>query len=313
MNEFEVIQKYFRPLTEGHDLLLDDAAVLSVPAGHDLVVTSDTSNAGTHFLKEAQPGDVARKALRRTLSDLAAMGAKPCAYQLNIAFPEKPQKSWLSAFSAALFEDQKIFGVFCSGGDTTSIHGPLSISMTAMGFVPAGKALRRSGARPGDHIILTGPVGDALVGLRVLEEKIKTDDDDYFIRAYYRPVPRTSHVETLRAYAAAAIDISDGLVADLGHICAASACGAEISVTPAMFSVPVREVKISQAEFLTGGDDYELLLAVRPEKSHVLLGRLYEEGLVALKIGEFRQEHGVTVFDAKGAVLPLENTGWRHF
>ncbi|MCE7886812.1 MAG: thiamine-phosphate kinase [Alphaproteobacteria bacterium PRO2] len=313
MNEFDVIEKYFRPLTQGRDALQDDAAALDVPAGQELIVTSDTSNAGTHFMADAAPGDIAHKVLRVNLSDLAAMGAKPHAYQLNIAFPNKPQEAWLAEFTAALFADQKQFGIFCSGGDTTTINGPLSISITAMGFAPKGKALRRSGAKPGDHIILTGPVGDALMGLRILQGKIKTDDDNYFINAYYRPTPRTAHIETLRTHASAAIDISDGLVADVGHVCKASGCGAEIKIVPGIFSVPARKVKINAEELLTGGDDYELLLAVRPEESAALLAQLGKEGLSPVKIGAFTESPAITVLDEKSVPLSLEKSGWRHF
>ncbi|MGB4058336.1 MAG: AIR synthase related protein, partial [Alphaproteobacteria bacterium] len=133
MNEFETIARYFKPLTEGRDALLDDAAVLSVPPGFELVVTSDTLNAGTHFMADAAAGDIARKALRVNLSDLAAMGARPFAYQLNIAFPARPSEGWLAEFTSALMDDQKTFGIFCSGGDTTTILGAFSISITAMG------------------------------------------------------------------------------------------------------------------------------------------------------------------------------------
>ncbi len=313
MNEFEAIQKYFRPLTEGHDALQDDAAILTIPPGHELVVTSDTLNAGTHFVETASPENIAHKSLRVNLSDLAAMGAKPLAYQLNIAFPQKPGADWLAAFTAALLKDQKQFGIYCSGGDTTSIQGPLSISITAMGLVPAGKALRRNGAKVGDHIILTGPVGDALIGLRVLQKKIKTADDDYFTNAAFRPVPRTAHAETLREFCTAAMDISDGLLADLGHICTASGCGADIAIQPGMFSKQAVRTNMGAADLLTGGDDYELLLSVPPEKSAPLLTALKREGLFPIKIGEFRDGQGVTLRDEAGQLLSPEKHGWTHF
>ncbi len=313
MNEFDIIRKYFVPLTQGHDDLKNDAATLQVLPGFDLIVTSDTSNAGTHFMADATPENIAHKALRRNLSDLAAMGAKPLAYQLNIAFPEKPQKEWLLAFTKVLLADQEQFGIYCSGGDTTSINGPLSISITALGFVPTGKALHRKGAQPGDHIILMGPVGDALIGLRVLRKEIKTGHDDYFINAYYKPMPRTAIVEILREHAAAAIDISDGLVADLGHITEASGCGAKITLTPGLFSANAVKTQIPAADLLTGGDDYELLLAVRPEKSASLIKTLTAQGLKPLKIGEFTSGQGVSVMDEKGVAIPLKNSGWTHF
>lgn len=311
MNEFDIISKYFAPLSR--DGLKDDAATLRIPPGHELIVTSDTSNAGTHFMADSSPGDIARKALRRNLSDLAAMGAQPLCYQLNIAFPQKPQESWLAAFTGALREDQEEFGILCSGGDTTSINGPLSVSITALGLVPVGRGVHRQGAKPGDHVILTGPVGDALIGLRVLQGKIKTGDDDYFIKACYRPVPRTGVAEIVRDHASAAIDISDGLAADLGHVCAASGCGAKIAIAPGIFSEKSREVPVAPADLLTGGDDYELLLAAPPEKAASLLAGLAGAGLKSLKIGEFTAGSGVHVCDAQGFPVPLDITGWTHF
>jgi thiamine-monophosphate kinase len=313
MNEFETIQKYFRPLTEGRDALQDDAAVLTIPAGYELVVTSDTLNSGTHFVENTSPENIAHKSLRVNLSDLAAMGAKPLAYQLNIAFPKKPDESWLSSFTGALLNDQKKFEIYCSGGDTTSIFGPLSISITAMGIVPTGQALRRSGAKPGDHIILTGPVGDASIGLRVLQGQIKTADDNYFINAAFQPMPRTAHIKILREFCSAAIDISDGLLADLGHMAVASGCGAEIAVQPDMFSAQAQKTGIRAAQLLTGGDDYELLLAARPEKSPALLAELGAQGLFPTKIGTFTIGQEVAVRDEAGQPVLPEKRGWTHF
>lgn len=313
MHEFDVIARYFRPLSEGRDPFENDAAVLSVPADQDLIVTSDTLNEGTHFIKNADPADIAHKALRVNLSDLAAMGAKPYAYQLNIAFSEKPDEIWLEEFTASLLADQKEFGIFCSGGDTTSINGPLSISITVMGFAPKGQALKRSGTKPGDHIVLTGPVGDALIGLHVLQDKIKTADDDYFINAYYRPVPRTAVSEIVRAHASATVDISDGLAADLGHICKASNCAGHVRLARGIFSEAALKTNVSAADLLTGGDDYELLLAVPPSQSRELMTKLEAQGLKPLIIGEFKVGHGVTIYDEHGEILPLPKAGWQHF
>ena len=188
-----------------------------------------------------------------------------------------------------------------------------TIGSSALGLVPTGKALRRNGAKPGDHIILTGPVGDALIGLRVLQQKVKTPDDDYFINAAFRPVPRTAHVETLREFSTAAMDISDGLLADLGHICTASGCAAEIAIQPGIFSKLAMKTNMSAAELLTGGDDYELLLAVQPEKSSSLLAALASEGLFPIKIVEFRDGQGVSLRDESGQLISPEKHGWTHF
>lgn len=314
MNEFDIIQKYFRPLAQGRDDFRSDTAVLKIPGGMELVVTSDFAIAGTHFMVDAAPEKIATKALRRNLSDLAAAAARPFAYQLSIAFPQEPQESWLEAFTAALLEDQKHFGIFCSGGDTSSTRGPLSISMTALGLVPEGKAMRRSGAQAGDHIILTGPVGDALVGLRILQGKIKAPEDaGYFVNAYYRPPSRMDIGPLVRDYATAAIDISDGLVADLGHLCAASGVGAEIAFVPGLFSRQALKSGIPAAQLATGGDDYELILAVSSEKSDDFLDQLARRGLSPVKLGRFMSGQGVTIKDENHEPLRLESGGWRHF
>jgi thiamine-monophosphate kinase len=313
MNEFELIQKYFQPLTEGRDALMDDAAVIQIPGGRELVVTSDTSNAGTHFMEDAAPGDIATKALRRNLSDLAAMGAKPFAYQLNLSFPQKPEEAWLKGFSEALQKDHKLFGVYCSGGDTSSIKGALSVAITAFGLVPAGQAIHRKGAKAGDHIIVTGTIGNAVTGLHVLQKKISTETDEAFIKTYYRPMPRTAHADTLRKYASAAIDISDGLAADLGHICQASGVGAKIILAPGLLSPAALKAGMKPEDLIAGGDDYELVLAVPPTKSNALMKDLTTQGLKPLKIGEFVGMPGLVVHDEKGAPMALKNLGWRHF
>ncbi len=312
MNEFSAIEKYFRPLTEGHDDLQDDAAILAVPPGMDLVISSDTMNAGTHFMEDAAPGNIAHKVLRASISDLAAMGADPFAYQLNMAFPAAPDEEWLEKFTHALCDDQKHFKIFCSGGDTTTIKGPLSVSITAMGFVPTGKAIRRSGARAGDRLILTGPVGDALIGLRVLQGELKTAHSDYFIEKYYLPVPRLAQGELIRRYAHAAIDISDGLIADVGHICAASKCGARIDLETVPFSPKAQETSFMPLDLVTGGDDYELALAVGPGDADAVLAELTGQGLMARTIGSFTEGAGISVFQ-NGEQLPIPKTGWKHF
>lgn len=305
MNEFDIIGRYFAPLSL--DGLINDAAVLDIPSGHQLVVSSDTLNAGTHFLKDANPADIAHKALRVNLSDLAAMGATPLAYQLNIAYPEKPAKAWLQAFTGALAEDQQKFGIVCSGGDTTRIQGALSISITVMGTVEAGQALIRTGAQPGDVIVLTGPIGDAWIGLKMLQEVIQVPDDDqaYFIDRYHRPAPvfikNTKHIQ-------AAIDISDGFLADLMHICEGSGVTAHVDARCIPFSDQALRLldggTVTLENLLTGGDDYQLILAV-PEDKAAQYGTI---------VGRFSQgEPCVHVLDRQGEKVDLKHTGWSHF
>ena len=312
MTEFEIIAKYFARLTMGQSGpagLQDDAAVLRIPDGQELIVTSDTLNVGTHFLKDAGAADIAHKALRVNLSDLAAMGADPFSYQLNIAFPEKPEEVWLSEFTEALLADQKAYDIFCSGGDTTSINGPLSISVTAMGLVPEGKAVKRSGAKPGDKILLSRPVGDAWIGLQILQGKLEIENPAPFIQAYKRPDPEIALAENLRDCAHAAIDISDGLAADLAHLCKASDCAAAVQLTPGMFSKRAQTlIKTGAAkteDLLTGGDDYALLMAVPSNLT---------DKFKAIEIGEFTSgAPDVSITDENGRDVSIQKTGWRHF
>ncbi|MCB1562245.1 MAG: thiamine-phosphate kinase [Alphaproteobacteria bacterium] len=307
MNEFSLIERYFQPLSPV--LLKDDAAVLSIPAGHELVVSSDTLNEGTHFIAGADPADIAHKALRVNLSDLAAMGADPLAYQLNIAFSAMPDEIWLEAFTAALAADQAAFGIFCSGGDTTSIKGPLSISITAMGVVPAGQAVTRGGAEPGDVLLVSGPVGGAFCGLQALQRQPGFTVSEALIEACYRPCPRTDLAEAVRMYAHAAVDISDGLVADLSHICEASGVKAvlEAETVPLSEEVKVllRSGAVSRESLLSGGDDYQLLMAVPPQHTQHFPG--------STVIGRFEEGAGVRVQDVDGQVLSFKEKGWTHF
>lgn len=309
MTEFDMIARYFRPLTSG-DALQDDAAVLSIPHGYELVITSDTLNAGTHFLETESAQNIAHKALRANLSDLAAMGASPLCYQLNLAFPEKPSEAWLSRFTSALATDQAEFGIYCSGGDTTSILGPyLSISITTLGLVPVGKALRRSGARGGDLVMVTGPVGDAYLGLKSLHKAL---DYPEAIARYRRPMPRLQSAE-LRDYIHAAADISDGLLADLTHICTASGLGAKIHLSQFTFSPEIQDAMtkdiITPAQAIIGGDDYELTLAVPPENEAAVRAVFPD----AMTVGHFSAGAGVTVFNHNKTPIKFESQGWSHF
>lgn len=325
MSEFEMIAEYFAPLTLGRKEaggLKDDAAVLAVPEGRELVVTSDTLNEGVHFLKGEKPQNIARKALRVNLSDLAAMGADPYCYQLCASFPEKPDPAWLRAFSDALLADQETFGIFCSGGDTTSLKGEhMSLTITALGLSPEGKALRRKGAKPGDAIVLTGPVGDAALGLHALKRKNTGDDFSLYaeaIQRYQAPWPRTEIAGIIRKHATAATDISDGLLADIGHICAASHVGARIELFGMAYSEEVRrameDAVLTLEQVLTSGDDYELALAVPAERAADLLRELGEKDLNPFVIGVFQEkEAGFRVFDASGNEMWVKSGGWQHF
>lgn len=323
MNEFSVIEKYFKALTMGHAGtagLLDDAAVLSITEGHELVVTSDTLNEGVHFLDGELPENVARKALRVNLSDLASMGATPLCYQLNIAFPNKPEEEWLADFSAALLLDNKRYDIFCSGGDTTSIKGgKLSVSITAMGVVPKGRAVRRTGAKVGDTIVITGGVGDAALGLKLLMAGDMSEPSyQAAIDRYLLPDPRVGMEALLQEYVNASADISDGLFADCMHIAKASSLGVEIDFGALKFSKAVIEAvengAISMEEAARGGDDYELILAVSSDKLEVLLGELGKYHLNPMVIGSFTESTLKLYINGTGSYrIDVISQGWQHF
>lgn len=297
MNEFEAIERFFLPLTRTRDealALSDDAAVLAVPEGYELVVSSDTVCEGRHFEKGASPEFIAQKALRSNLSDMAAMGARPYCYQLCLSFEAAPEEAWLSVFTGALLRDQEAFDVFCSGGDTSLSSGGLQITITMMGLVEAGKAVKRSGAKVGNLMVVTGIIGAA----RALNYQ-------------HIPTPRVAIADEIARYAYAAIDVSDGLVADIGHICKASGvCGIlRLGDVP----LPEERAGASVEELVTGGDDYEIVMAVASEDFAVLKEACAAKGVSLYVIGAFEKGEGLKVLDEGGQVIEFEHTGWSHF
>src|SRR5690242_11974455 len=224
--EFGLIARHFRPLAGPGALdLRDDTALLTPPAGRELVLTVDAMVAGVHFLPDDPPDLVGRKLLRVNLSDLAAKGAAPIGYLMTVSAPKDTPESWFAGFAAGLAQDQVRYGVTLLGGDTTSTPGPISLSLTIIGHVAAGTAIRRSGARPGDDIWVTGTIGDGALGLQVVLGRL-ADGSGFLLDRYRLPQPRVGLV--LAGIASAGMDVSDGLVQDLGHICAAGGVGAEI-------------------------------------------------------------------------------------
>lgn len=322
MGEFEIIDRYFRPLTMGQAgaaNLRDDAAVLAVRSGCELVVTSDTLNEGVHFLPDTVPEDIARKALRVNLSDLAAMGADALCYQLNLAFARPPEGAWLESFTAGLLEDNRAFNVFCSGGDTTSIKGDcLSISITAMGSVPAGQAVRRSGAKDGDVLVVTGAIGAAVLGLAVLQGGYDTVSYADAVARYVLPQPRLGCAALMRRYVHAAADVSDGLFADAGHIMRASGLGLEIDVHAMPLTDAVRrgveQGIITREQAVKGGDDYELVMAVGPENFENFKAGVDHLDVGLSVIGRFVSGHNdIMLIPAPDFKVDLSRAGWTHF
>ena len=323
--EFELIETYFAPLAEGEAGALglsDDAALLAPPEGRDLVMTADAMIEGVHFLPDAPPGLVARKLLRVNLSDLAAMGAEPLGYLLTAAWPPGKGEDWIAGFAAGLAEDQAIFPVRLLGGDTTRSPGPAALSLTAVGSVPAGCALRRGAARDGDLLFVSGTVGDAALGLKLLCGEIEVPDpvDRAELIARHRlPEPRLALGQALRDrdLATAAIDLSDGLMADIGHIAETSGLAARIEADAVPLSAAAgravaRDPDLRAALF-GGGEDYELAFAVAPGRSAAVAALAEKLDLPITRIGALSAGQGVSLVDRAGAEVPLASAGWTHF
>ena len=324
LGEFGRIARFFRPLAAGFPgalNLTDDAAVLAVPPGQELVLTTDAIVAGVHFLPSDAPGDVARKALRVNLSDLAAKGAKPLAYTLTLAVGREVGDAWVEAFAAGLAADQAEYGIALAGGDSVSTDGPVWASITAFGLVDAGRMVRRGGARPGDAVLVTGTIGDAALGLMVGQGALTVDDADrsVLVDRYRLPRPRTHLAFAIGAHAHAAIDISDGLAADFGHLCRASQVVGQIEVSRIPLSPAARRAVEAEpgriAQVLGGGDDYEVLLTAPAQAVPELLAAASSAGIALNQIGcmERADSAGEAHFiDGGGGRLSVEKVGWTH-
>jgi thiamine-monophosphate kinase len=316
--EFALIAQHFRPLAgDGALDLSDDAALLTPPAGQQLVLAADALVQGVHFLPDDPPGMIARKLLRVNLSDLAAMGAAPLGYLMTTAFTRGTPDAWIADFVVGLAEDQQRFGIAVLGGDTVATPGPACFSLTILGQVPPGQALHRRGARIGDDVWVSGSIGDGALGLRVLQGSLAADAEGHLARRYHLPEPRLALGQALRGVAQAAMDVSDGLVQDLGHLCRAAGCGAEIRADAVPLSAAASAALAVDAALLplilTGGDDYELLLAAAPEAADAVRAAGIKAGVPVARIGRFIAGEGVVVRDASGATIMLPQGGWSHF
>jgi thiamine-monophosphate kinase len=313
--EFDRIARHFRPLAgPGAFDLTDDAAVFAPPAGLELVVAADAMVAGVHFLADDPPDLIGRKLLRTNLSDLAAMGAAPFGYLMTVSVPRDTPDAWFAAFAAGLAQDQATFGITLLGGDSTSTPGPVCLSLTVIGTVAPGQAIRRAGARPGDALFVTGTIGDGAFGLRAARGEIK-DTDGVLADRYRLPRPRLGVAR--HGVVSAALDVSDGLVQDVGHLCRASGCGAEIDAVAVPLSPRARVAGHAMGPealtlILTGGDDYELAMAVPPGQEAAL--RAAAGAIAVTCVGRFVQgPPRVTVRGADGRDLKLASGGWSHF
>jgi thiamine-monophosphate kinase len=315
--EFDLIANVLAPLADERALgLTDDAAILPQASGLDTVVSTDTLVTGVHFLKNEDPDIIARRLLRVNLSDIAAMAARPFGYFLNLTLSPDIGDDWLIKFAQGLAADQKSFGIRLMGGDTTRTPGELTLSVTMLGEVPSGKAVRRSTAEVGDRIFVSGTIGDAALGLVRL--KTGAGADDALVRRYQLPDPRVSLGTALRGIVNAMADVSDGLVADLGHICEASGLAATIEAEAVPLSNGARTVLESDPSeitgLLTGGDDYELVFTAPREQIEAVKAAAAGVGVEATEIGRMEEGGGeVSVIDRDGADISPENGGYRHF
>lgn len=320
LSEFELIARFFAGRDRGPGIVLgvgDDCTLLSPRPGQELAVSVDTMVCGTHFFPDQPAAAVGHKALAAALSDLAAMGAEPVGALLALTLPEADE-AWLAGFAHGMGALADRLRVPLIGGDTT--RGPLAISVTVIGHLPAGSALRRSGAEPGNLVVVSGSLGGAFAGLRAEQQRRETGGDppaaeDPLRERFFRPEPRMALGKALRGRTRTAIDISDGLLADLGHVCDASDCGATLQADavprdPRLADWPVGS---ALAAALSGGDDYELLFAWPARQRGELRPLASALRLPLTVIGEFTREPGVRVLDEAGQPIAFASQGFDHF
>ncbi|SDB14587.1 thiamine-phosphate kinase [Bauldia litoralis] len=322
--EFELIERYFRPLASdpGAFGLTDDVAVYVPPPGEDLVLKADQIVAGVHFFAGDPPSAIASKGLRVNLSDLASKGATPVGYLLSMALPDDWNEDWLRDFSAGLAADQALFGVSLFGGDTTRAAGGLTVSIAAFGRVPAGSVIRRAGAAPGDVVFVSGTIGDSALGLRIrlgtLDSMPAGKAADHLLDRYLLPQPRLALAPVLLRFATSSLDVSDGLVGDFAHICRASGVGGEIDADAVPLSAGARALvdsdKSALASVLAGGDDYEILSTVPEADAERFAAEAAEAGVPVTRIGRVVEGKAPpVVLGVNGQPLSLDAASHVHF
>lgn len=325
--EEDLVQSFLAPLAAGfpgaHGLV-DDCAVLAPPPGEDLVLKTDAVASGVHFLPDDDPASIGWKALAVNVSDLAAKGARPLAYLMSLAFPQAPSRDWMAGFALGLGEAQRAFGCHLAGGDTDRRPGPLSVTIMVIGAVPQGRMVPRGAAKPGDRLFVSGTLGDAALGL-VLRRDLAAgragglDDAECaeLVDRYVRPQPRLALAAALRTYAGAAMDLSDGLVKDLGRMAKASGVGAVVRFDAVPVSGPAAKLlangQCAPSQVVASGDDYEILAAVPPDRSAQFELAAAAAGVPVRAIGEVVAGSGVTVLDRAGAPMTFTRPGWDHF
>ncbi|WP_028345702.1 thiamine-phosphate kinase [Bradyrhizobium murdochi] len=321
--EEALIARYFRPLaTDPGAFRLDDDAAVLKPSGDDIVVTTDAIVEGVHFLPDDPPDAVARKALRVNLSDLAAKGATPASFVLTLAL-RSVDEGWLQPFAAALGEDIRQFACPLLGGDTVSTPGPPMVSVTAFGRVPSGKMVHRSGAKPGERVMVTGTIGDAGLGLAILRGgKVHAAADtaarEMLVGRYRVPQPRVAMAEIVREYASASMDVSDGLAGDLTKLCSVSGVSAVIDLAQVPLSGAARGLVsrgiVGLETLIASGDDYEILCTIPEERVEAFEAAAERAGVALSSIGTIVAGSAVPKFvDKEGKEIALERLSYSHF
>jgi len=321
LGEFERIARFFAPLAAPEALnLRDDVAIIPGPPGEEYVVTTDAIVEGVHFLPDDPADQVAQKLLRVNLSDLAGKGAVPVGYLLATALPRERDEAWLELFSQGLARDQKEFGIGLLGGDSVATTGPVTLSVAAVGRVRAGRTVLRSGAKPGDTVFVSGTLGDGALGLRALRADLpalSAAHRDVLADRYRLPRPRLKLGQRLVGMARAMMDVSDGLVADLSHICAASGVGAVVEAARLPLSPAARAViaadRLCMQAALAGGDDYELVFTAPAGADDEIAAIARKVAVAVTAIGRIERGAGVRVTDGSGLPISVADGGYRHF
>lgn len=315
LGEFELIARHFtRPVRRAALGVGDDCALLSLTPGQQLATSTDLLIEGRHFLSTVAPERLGHKALAVNLSDLAACGARPLAFTLSLALPQA-EEAWLAGFARGLFALADAHGCELVGGDTT--RGPLAINVSIFGEVPAGQALLRSGARPGDELYVSGRLGDARLALEVFRGTVSLPGEAFErVRiAMECPQPRVALGLALRGVASSAIDLSDGLLGDLGHVLQRSGCGArlEVDAVPRSAELAAQPLALQRLCTLAGGDDYELLFTAAPAQRQAVAQASRAAGVAVSRIGRIEPEPGLRLVDAQGQPVPNVWTSFDHF
>jgi thiamine-monophosphate kinase len=320
--EDRLIARYFQPIAThpGALGLSDDAAFIKPPPGCDLVLKTDAIIGGVHFFAEDAADDVARKALRVNLSDLAAKGAKPLGFLLSLALPKETADDWLSGFAEGLRDDAARFGCPLFGGDTDRTPGPVTISIAMFGSVPEGTMVRRAGAKPGDRVFVSGSIGDAALGLVMRKGatwQLGDAEREHLRSRYLLPQPRNALAEAVRGHASAAMDVSDGLAGDFAKLCRASRVAAEIEVARVPLSDAAKAVLAAEPAMLetalTGGDDFEIVCTVPAGKADSFRAAAKAADVAVSEIGEIKAGEGVRFVDSNGQALAFKRASFSHF